>query len=257
MNNVKKFEETKNALSNFQEQIVYLEQEAQRKLEDEGLRSRAYIQTFLRALQTKELSIDIRKGIVIFQSTTLGNYVQLIWKKKRRINVVPICFLFQLYKENLEVNETLSDTKIDIPFTLRGFWEMKKADKLLNDLILLQIDTSEMIAKQIKLNKKDEKRVKALNKILEVVESLEIFVKNSIYKVNFEQKVFKVNKKNRKLDIVPLCIMLTSYYVRIINYVEDYEKLLKLTEDKEDIYKIEESFKKMMKKYFTTNILPF
>lgn len=257
MNNVKKFEETKNALNNFQEQIVYLQQEAQRKLEDEGFRSRAYLQAFLKALQTKELSINIRKGIVIFQSTTLGCYIQPIWKKKRRINVVPLCFLFQLYKEDLEVKETLSDIKIDIPFTLRGFWEMKKADKLLNDLIELQIQTSELIAKQSKLNKNDEKRIKALNKILEVVESLEIFAKNSIYKVNFEQKEFKINKKNWKLDIVPLCKILATYYVRIMNYLEDYEQLLKPSESRRDIEKIKENFRKVMDKYFTMNILLF
>lgn len=261
MNNVKKFEETQKALLKFQEQTSYLEELAQKKMEEKGVRSKAYFEAFLRALQTKELTIDKKNKLVIFQSTTLGDYRQLIWKSKRRLYVVKLCFLFQLYKENLEVRENQDINQFDIPFTLRGFWQMNDAVNLLNDMMSVQIDAAELVERQIRENKKDKRRVKELKKILQVIESLEISVINNsekqMYQVQFEGKVFNVNRKNRKLDIVPLCKMLTSYYVRIIDYIEDYKKLLGITEDKEDICKIKDSYKKFMDKKFAPDMLRF
>lgn len=262
MNNIAKFNETQKALQNFQKQISYLEEKAQEKLEKEEVMSKKYLNTFLEALQTKELTINKKDKIVNFDSTTLGSYTQVIWKSKTRMYVVPLCFLFQLYKENLEVKEILAnDDKIDIPFTLRGFWQMDNAVKLLNDIMIVQIDAAQLVEKQIRENKKDKKRVKELKKVLQVIESLEISVMNTpkkqLYQVQFEEHLFNVNKKNRKLDIVPLCKMLTSYYVRIIDYIEEYKKMLGNAENKEDICQIQDSYKKLMEKYFTIRMLNF
>lgn len=262
MNNMAKFNETQKALKNFQKQISYLEEKAQEKLEKEGAFSKKYLNAFLEALQTKELTINEKDKIVNFDSITLGSYTQFIWKNKIGMYVVPLCFLFQLYKENLEVKEILDDKgKIDIPFTLKGFWQMDKAVKLLNDIMTVQIDAAQLVEKQIRENKKDKRKVKDLKKILQVIESLEIFVINNpkkrLYQVKFEEHLFNVNRKNRKLDVVPLCKMLTSYYVRIIDYIEDYKKLLGNAENKEDICKIQDSYKKLMEKYFTMCMLNF
>lgn len=261
MNNIKKFKETQKALREFQKQTSCLEEQAQKELEGKGAFSKDYFKAFLKALQTKELTIDHKNKVVVFQSTELGDYRQPIWRSKRGLYVVKLCFLFQLYKENLEVRENEEINIIDIPFTLRGFWQMDEAVALLNDMMSVQIDAAAIVDKQIRDNKKDKRRVKELKKILQVIESLEIFAVNNekkqMYQVQFESKVFNVNRKNRKLDIVPLCQMLTSYYVRIVDYIEDYKKLLGVTEDKEDICKIKDSYKQLMEKKFAPDMLSF
>ena len=262
MNNIAKFNETKKALINFQKQTNYLQQEAEKKIESEGPRLKDSLEVSLRGIQTKELAIDKKKNLIIFESTTLGYYKQFIFKNKRRINAIPLCFLVELYKENLRVKEIPDMEKInDIPFTLRGFWNMENTVKFISDLMSVQIDAATIIQKQMRVNRKNERRVKELKKILQVVESLEIFVinnpKKQLYEIHFEQNIFKVNKKNRKIDVVPLCKILTEYYVRIINYIENYQKLLGITEDKEDVCKIKSSFKNLMDKYFTLHILRY
>lgn len=255
MNNNQKFQETKKALAVFQEELVHFEEEAKRKEEEVGIESNEYFKAFLTALRAKELSFDKKGYFIRFESNVFGDYRQLVWRSKTRLNVVPICFLLHLYTENLEVKEISDEKQTEIPFTLRGFWQMKKAEKFVNDLISMQIDFAGMVQHQIEENSSKETRVKKLEKILEVLESLEIQVinnsKKQLYEISFEEKLFKVNKKNRKLDVVPLCKMITSYYVRVINYLEDYKKLLGKTEDKQEINEMELSFMKMMEKYFT------
>lgn len=261
MNNIAKFEVTQKALQNFQNQLGNLEEKVQKKIEEEGAMSKEYFKAFLEALRSKELSINKQYKIINFDSDTLGSYTQLIWKSKRRMYVIPICFLFQLYKANLEVREILDESEINIPFDLKGFWKMENAINLVNALMTVQIDAATLIQKQIVENKKDKRRVKELKKILEVIESLEIFVTNNekkqLYEICFEEELVKVNKKNRKLDMVPLCKMLTIYYVKIIDYIEDYRKSLPVTEDVEDICKIKDSYKELMEKYFTIRMLNF
>ena len=44
MNNIKKFNETQKALLNFQKQTSYLEEMAQKKMEEKGVRSKAYFE---------------------------------------------------------------------------------------------------------------------------------------------------------------------------------------------------------------------
>jgi len=260
MNNIAKFKETQKELIKFQKQTSCLEQEAQKKIEKEELRFKDSLEVSLKGIQTKQLTIDKKRNLIIFESTTLGSYNQFIFRNKRRINVISICFLLYLYKEDLKLKEIPEIEQIhDIPFTLRGFWKMEETVKFLTDLASLQIGTAATIQKQIKANSKNDRKVKELKKILQTIEALEVFVvsneKNQLYEIHFEENIFKVNKKNRKLDIVPLCKMLTSYYVRIINYIEEYEKLLGITENKEDICNIKISFKDFMDKYFTIHIL--
>ena len=255
MNNFQKFEETKKALVVFQKELEHFEEEAEKKEKEVGIESNEYFKVFLTALRTKELYFDKRGHFIRFESNAFGNYVQLVRINKRRLNVVPICFLLHLYTENLEVKEITDEDQTEIPFNLRGFWKMERAENFVNDLISLQIDFAGVIQQQIEDNSTKEARVKKLEKILEVLESLEIVViknsKKQQYEISFEGNFFKVNQKNWKLDVVPLCIMITSYYVRVINYLEDYKKLLGKTENKQEINEMEANFMKLMEKYFT------
>lgn len=255
MNNNQKFKETKKALIVFQKELEHFEEEASKKEKEVGIESNEYFKAFLTTLRTKELSFDKKGYFVRFESNVFGDYIQPVWRKKNRLNVVPICFLIHLYTENLEVKEITDEKQTEIPFTLRGFWQMEKAEKFVNELIQLQLDFAGIIYHQIEENAIRKTRVKKLNKILEVLESLEIKVindsKKQQYEITFEDQFFKVNKKNRKLDVVPLCKMITSYYVRAINYLEDYKKLLGKIQYKYEINEMELSFMKMMEKYFT------
>ena len=255
MNNNQKFEETKKALVVFQKELEHFEEEAEKKEKEVGIKSNEYFKAFLTALRTKELSFDKKGYFIRFESNVFGDYVQPVWRIKRRLNVVPICFLIHLYTENLDVKEITSENQTEIPFTLRGFWQMKDAEKFVKDLISMQIDFAGMIQHQIEENSMKKTRVKKLEKILEVLLSLEIQVINNLkkqqYEITFEGQFFKVNKKNRKVDVVPLCKMITSYYVRVINYLEDYKKMLGKTEDKQEMNDMELAFMKMMQKYFT------
>lgn len=256
MNNIKKFEKTLEALIRFKKQVGYLE-EVESKYESDGVHSRLYKEALEKDLQAKQLSISKYRTHIIFQSAIFGEYMQPIRKTKRTMNVIPLCFLFQLYKEDLNTNGELENNPIDIPFTLRGFWQMDKANEFLKRLISFQIDSAMMIEEVKYINKDDIKKLNKLTKILRGLEALEISVSKHKYEIKFKEYVFRINMKNRKLDVVPLCKMITSYYVTIMNRIENCENILEDSKSKEKVDEIKENFRKLIESYFIMYLTSF
>lgn len=245
MNNVKKFDLTKAGIVKLKEQ---LKEEADKLFNEKKESTKEYISMVYKMAYLEGLLINKRKATISY-----GGYIQLIWVKKRRINVVPCCFIIHLYKEELKKEHFTEEELDNIPFELRGFWDMDKTLKFLNEFNekkLLWTRNIQRIMNYKRDNKYDIDT--ALSNLTEAIEAVEILPpKKGRVEVDMNEKSFIVKTKNMKLNIVPLCKMIVAYYVSIISKIQDCEDVGEKDNDvKRVTKKIMEDFDVIIGKYF-------
>ena len=253
MNNAKKFNLTVEAVSELQKQILAFQEEAN-KLKGDGEGSYKYLNAISKVLSTSSLSIDMKKGIISINIKGIY-YAQPIYLKRRRINAVPSCFLIQLYKEVLKEEKLRKEELVDIPFELKGFWKIEKALEFfeeLNGRKLFWIRDIQRITNYKRENK--EKVDEALNGLSEAIETFEILPsKKGCIEIKMNDESFNVRTRNMKLNIVPLCKVIVTYYVTIINQIEECKNVgakYKYIDVNRVIMNIMNDFDMLVDKYF-------
>lgn len=245
MNNVKKFDLTKAGIANLK---VQLKEEEDRLFNSKRESKKEYVSVVYKIASLDQLYIDARKATIAYEG-----YVQPIWVKKRRINVVPCCFIIQLYKEELRREHFTEEELANIPFELRGFWEMENALKFINEFNekkLLWTRNVQRIMNYKRDNKDDVDM--ALSNLTEAIEAVEILPpKKGCIEVNMNDKKFSIKTRNMKLNIVPLCKMIASQYVNVISKIQDCNDVGEEDNDVKRVTKnIMRDFDVMINKYF-------
>lgn len=257
MNNVAKFNATKNAISSLKEQVPKFQEEANKLLDERGESSKRYSNAVFKVLSVSSLSINNEKAIISFCSDGLY-YAQPIWVRKRRINAVPSCFLIQLYKQKLKEAKLRKDEWIDIPFELRGFWKMDQALKFVDELNRMQLLWILNIYRIRNYKRENAEKVKAaLSDLSKTIEALEILPpKKGCIKVKKQEESFIVRTKNMKLDVVPLCKLFATYYVSIVSKIEECTKVAENDVIVDGVMtKIIEDFEVLIKNYFMMPVI--
>lgn len=206
-----------------------------------------------------EFEFPKQKPFVTFFSETYGYHTQLICNRKKRIQAVPLCFLVTLYEQ--ELRAVFPKKNIQIPYTLRGFWKMEKAVELVDEFVRLQNECERVLLwEKRRLSKENKNKAKACAKILNEFVSIEIshngMTTTVSYRIsNKEKQLFKLNKENVKLDVVPLCKMLTCYYARVLRQIDHYVETYAYKWEKEKFETIKTNLSKFMEKYFTVKTI--
>ena len=78
----------------------------------------------------EEAKIAIKDVTLRLFTDDFGDYVEVMFKKRRRLNVVPMCFLVQLYNEQVSTKGEEAGGNLAVPFELRSFWKMQRAKEL-------------------------------------------------------------------------------------------------------------------------------
>lgn len=253
MKNVAKFEETRKALEAFKERTEYLFEEADNKLEQKSAESKVYQRAFLKALRTTQLTINQRRNVVSFEGEGLGSCIQPIYTKKRRINVIPLCFMVQLYKESIvDVPEAKTS---EIPFTLTGFWSMEKTQDCMLALMKLKTRQSRVLLSSTNeidfIGNKEEAR-----KLLRTIEGVKVSnVEDGFLKLSYNDDFFKLNGRNTKVNVVPLCKIVCKYYFDVVNGLEDMRINEKGEKTKFRIQHMQNEFRAFVEKYFISEML--
>lgn len=251
MNNVKKFDITKEAISNL---IVQAKKETDKLFEEQDVSSGEHIKSVYKLAVLGCLSIDMRKAVITLSAKEY--YAQPIWVKKRRINVIPCCFLIQLYKEKLK-EEGLKAELEAIPFTLRGFWNMEKTLSFLDELSGKQLSWTRHVQRIMNYKRDNKANVdNALQSLAEAIEGVKILPpQRGCMEVQTKDNTFTVKTKNMKLDVVPLCKIITSYYADLLIEIEICRNIATSDVDvTKEVDRIIEDFEFLIKKYF---MVPF
>lgn len=257
MNNVAKFNCTKEAVDRLIEQLPELQKQENKLYEKKGGSSKKHSKVIRKIMYIGGLSIDYKKNIIRYNVNGL-HYVQPIWIRKRRINVVPCCFLIQLYKEKLKEANLSKRERIDIPFELRGFWKMDRVLQFLNELSGMQISCTRSIQRMLNYKRSNAEKVgDALRNLGEAIEELKILSpKKGCIEVKAGNETFTVKMKNTKLDVVPLCKFVAAYYVGIIEKIAECVRTV--TDDQivnDAMARMLKDFETIIKRYFITSII--
>lgn len=185
-----------------------------------------------------------------FCSTDYGMYTQMKWNKKRRIQAIPICFFVTLYE--LEVKRAFPKEDIQIPYTLRGFWKMEKAINLLEEFIHFQNKWQRILFWEvIKLQRRNQKKASQYAKVIDEFTTVKITISGWKDFVFYQTDLkFCLNKTNVKLDIVPLCKLLTTYYVNVVRKIDWYINQYATKAEEERLQELQEELADFMEKYF-------
>lgn len=202
----------------------------------------------------QELEFPRKKTYVTFFNERYDYHVQPICNRKKRIWAVPLCFLVTLYEQDLKL--AFPEEEIQIPYTLRGFWKMDKALKLEEDFVRFQNEVQQILLWETRrLSKISKKKEKAYSKILDEFVTMRVSYNGWKDEICYNDLRFHLNKKNVKLDVVPLCKLLTIYYVRVVNQMEHYAKTYANQQEKEKLEAIKSDFSEFMEKYFTVKTI--
>lgn len=197
------------------------------------------------------LGLDFQEAeeVLMFGSQTYGIYQPKKRKSRRRVYAIPICFCVTLYE--YELQKTFPKEKIQIPYTLRGFWEMEKAVRLVEDLVRIQNGEQYILLRQYRILK-HQKKAKAAEyfKILEEFVAMSILNANGRKEISYGDTRFIMNMRNVKLDVVPLCKMLTRYYANVVRRINTYLQNDASEIEKRQLLEIKKDLKVFMKKYF-------
>ncbi len=185
-----------------------------------------------------------------FCSTDYGMHIQMKWNKRRRIQAVPICFLFTLYE--MDVRRAFPKENIEIPYTLKGFWKMEKAINLLEEFIRFQHKWQYVLLLEArKLQRKNREKSSKYAKVMDEFTTVKITIGDWKDFVFYQTDVkFCLNKTNVKLDVVPLCKMLTTYYVNVVRKIDWYVNQYASKAEEECLQKLQEEMADFMEKYF-------
>lgn len=185
-----------------------------------------------------------------FCSTDYGMYTQMKWNKKRRIQAIPICFFVTLYE--LDVKRAFPKQDIQIPCTLRGFWKMEKAVNLLEEFIHFQNKWKRnLFWEAIKLQRRNQKKASQYAKVIDEFTTVNITIGGWKDFVFYQTDLkFCFNKTNVKLDIVPLCKLLTTYYVNVVRKIDWYINQYATKAEEERLQELQKKLADFMEKYF-------
>lgn len=198
------------------------------------------------------LGLDFQetKPDIAFGSQTYSIFYQpMKLNRKLRVRAVPICFCVTLYE--LEMQAEFSKEDIQIPYDLRGFWKMKQAIQLMEDFVNLQNNLQEILLWEYRRLKNQEKA-----KAAEYFKILEEFVSmgtmNSGWKkeITYHDLRFVMKTENTKLDVVPLCKILTKYYANVVAKINRYLKTSASKAEEDKLEDIKGHFTAFMEMYF-------
>lgn len=196
------------------------------------------------------LDFQETKPDIAFGSQTYSLFYRpLKLNKKLRVRAVPICFCVTLYE--LELQATFPKEDIRIPYDLRGFWKMQQAVQFMEEFVKFQNKSQEVLLWEHRRLKNEEKA-----KAAEYFKILEEFVamgtKNCGWKkeITYHDMHFVINTQNVKLDVVPLCKILTKYYANVVIRINRYLKASASKAEEDRLVGIEEDFRALMEHYY-------
>lgn len=189
----------------------------------------------------------------MFCSIDYGTYIQMKWNKKKRIQAIPICFFVTLYEA--DVKRAFPKEDIQISYTLTGFWKMERAVSLLEDFVHLQNEWQNTLlwgARRLAQisQKKSQKYVEIINGFLLLTVTHNGWKDMIFYEGEMK---FCLNKTNVKLNVVPLCKLLTTYYVSVTRKIDEYTS--QYTDGKEQLKEFHTALTEFMTKYFTQHLI--
>lgn len=245
MNNKQKFEQLVTQISQLKKR--YQEEDLK---SIRSIRKRNSLEEKILVLKGLEFSDE--KPIFSFNSTRYGLFcTQMNWNSRKRIRAVPICFFVTLYEH--ELKRMFPKEDIQIPYTLKGFWAIRQANKFVEEFIHLQNGCQSMLLWESRtMSKENAAKVKAYGEILNEFAKLRILTGAWEYKISYETEdlAFKINKKNMKLNVVPLCRLLTLYYARVSDKIHNYVERYSTKREEETLERVRNSLWDFMEKYF-------
>lgn len=256
MKNVTKFEETRKGVESFKESTDYIFEEAGRKLEEKGCSSKVYQRAFIKSLQITTLTINQERGLVVFERPNIGSYTHPIYTKKRRINVIPICVLVQMYKESIV---RIPEAKVsEIPFTLKGFWKMDKAIDCVSDLTKVRNQIArnmQTLMHVVELQDKGRtaKLLPHLQKVNASITDIKVSdaAVDGFIELEYGEERFKLNISNTKVNVVPLCIILCKYYMNVVKSIEEALETINTSFERNRLKQVLKNLRIFMEKSFS------
>lgn len=246
MNNKQKLKQTETRAKEIREK--YKESLAAQKRGTWNLSKRLEINR--KELIVYGLDFQETKPCIAFGSQTYSLFYRpLKLNKKLRVRAVPICFCVTLYE--LELQATFPKEDIRIPYDLRGFWKMKQAVKFMEEFVKFQNRSQEVLLWEHRRLKHEEKAKAAeYFKILE--EFIEMKTSNCDLKkeITYHDMHFVMKTDNTKLDVVPLCKILTKYYANVVMKINRYLKASASKAERNKLIGIEGDFRAFMEHYF-------
>lgn len=245
MRNIQKWQNTENI-------IFGLTSAEQKEMDFKELRRRSIskpnIDEKANNPEYEHVTIMIKEATLRFFSDKLGSYIEGVFNKRNRLNIVPACFLVQLYNEQNVIKNGTS--QITIPFELRSFWKMEKEIEFIGELSHILLKQKLLLQNLSKRALKNQKAI--IKDALELVNSLQISPpEKGKISIQFMEEKFIVNTNNIKLDIIPLCKIIVKYYVKFITCIDTVYENFNTNYSKQKLRKIRMEFKEFMDKYFT------
>lgn len=202
----------------------------------------------------EDARIAIKDVTLRLFTNDFGDYVEVMFKKRRRLNIVPLCFLVQLYNEQVKMCGEAVEDELVIPFELRSFWKMRRAKELVGDLLKVILE-QKMLLQNLEDRCISEEQSRQIEEAMGVVDSLKVLPpEKGKVEIRFLESKFRVNTKNVKLDIVPLCKLLVQYYAQFTICMDKTCEAFENLRDKQEIYHAEGEMQRLMERYFTSGI---
>lgn len=204
--------------------------------------------------ESEDISISVNNVSLVLFGDNLGDYMETFFKKRKRLNVVPMCFLVQLYNEQMQIKNEEVDSDSVIPYELKSFWKMEKAEDLAGDLNKV-IWKQQLVLQNIYDKYESPEHRQKVAEALELVNSLKILPpKGGKVEIHFSELKFIVNTKNVKLNIIPLCKLLVKYYVQFIDCISNTCESFEDMRTERMLRSLENSMQNFMERYFTSQI---
>lgn len=199
-----------------------------------------------------DVTIIIKSATLGLFSDKLGNYVEALFNKRNRVNVISACFLVTLYNEQMNIKNNKNEPTI--PFELKSFWKMQKAIRLVGEVSNIIMKQKLLLQNLNKACSFDNQR-NAINKTLKVVNALHILPpEDGKIVIEFLEEKFTVDANNVKLDIVPLCKILVKYYVQFITRIDEIYESFNTYYNRKRVYNARCEMEKCMREYFTLGV---
>lgn len=198
------------------------------------------------------VTIMIKSATLRLFSDKLGSYIEALFNKRNRLNVIPACFLVTLYNEQMNIKDNKNEQTI--PFELKSFWKMQKAISLVGEVsnILMK---QKILLQNLNKTCAFDKQKNAINNTLEVVNALHILPpEDGKIVIEFLEEKFTIDANNVKLDIVPLCKILVKYYVQFITRIDEIYESFNTNYNKKRVYNARCEMEKLMEEYFTLGV---
>lgn len=202
----------------------------------------------------EEAKIAIKDVTLRLFTDDFGDYVEVMFKKRRRLNVVPMCFLVQLYNEQVSTKGEEAGGNLAVPFELRSFWKMQRAKELVGDLLKVMLE-QKLLLQNLEDKCISEEQSRQIEEAMKMADSLKILPpEKGKIEIHFLESKFRINTKNVKLDIVPLCKLLVQYYAQFTICMDKTCEVFEQLRDKQEIYHVEGEMQRFMESYFTSGI---